>query len=967
MVNPTIYVSCIKKFWASVSIKKSNDAMKLQALIDRKKVIITEGTIRQNLRLDDANGIDCLPNEEIFAELARIGYEKPLVRNVDSLSNFIMYPRFLQVMINAQVEDLSSHNTKYTSPALTQKVFSNIRRFSKGFSEVETPLFDAMLVPQQVHAEINEVEEDEDDNEVPAAPTPPSPTPATIQAPPLQEPIHSPPQAQSAQPSSPPPQQPFQTADISMTLLNKLMETCVILTQKVANLEQDKIAQALEITKLKQRARRLEKKRRTKHYGLKRLKKVGGGIVELDANEDVTLVDVDAEVAIDANIQGRMAESQAKVYNLDLQHFEKVLSMHDTDEAEPAEVEEVLEVVTTARLMTEVVTTGAPITTATEVPKPSTPRKKRGVVIQDPEETTVASVIVHIEIDMDEAFARQLKAKLNTNINWNEVIEQVQRKERQDNDVMRYQALKRKPLTEAQARKNMMIYLKNMARFKMDFLKGMTYSDIRPIFEKHYNSIKAFLEKGEEEVTIQEEGSKRKSENLKQDTSKKQRIDEEVEELKTHLQIIANDDDDVYTEATPLALKMILLVEKKYPLTHFTLEQMLSNVRLKVEEESEMSLELPSDDVAKKIKKLLQVISAVRVIIKTALLHSSHMYHEAKTRFAKHGVKFDNVEVDLAAMMGQKDKAVSTLTKVKGKNIIIATGSDVKGLPGITIDEKRIVSSTGALALTEIPKKLVVIGAGYIGLEMGSVWARLGAEVTVVEFAPDIVPSMDGEVRKQFQRTLQKQHMKFILKTKVVSVDTSTDIVKLTLEPSTGGDQTVLEADVVLVSAGRSPFTSGLGLETIGVETDKIGRIHVDGRFSTKVKGVFAIGDVIPGPMLAHKAEEDGIACVEFIAGKEGHVDYDKVPGVCYTHPEVASVGKTEEQVKELGIAYRVGKFPMLGNSRAKSIDDAEGLVKIIAEKETDKDIARTCHAHPTLSEAVKEAAMATYDKAIHI
>ncbi|GJY30682.1 dihydrolipoyl dehydrogenase, mitochondrial [Tanacetum coccineum] len=416
-----------------------------------------------------------------------------------------------------------------------------------------------------------------------------------------------------------------------------------------------------------------------------------------------------------------------------------------------------------------------------------------------------------------------------------------------------------------------------------------------------------------------------------------------------------------------------------------------------------------------------------------ALLHSSHMYHEAKTRFAKHGVKFDNVEVDLAAMMGQKDKAVSTLTKgieglfkknkvtyvkghgkfvspsevsvdtidggntvVKGKNIIIATGSDVKGLPGITIDEKRIVSSTGALALTEIPKKLVVIGAGYIGLEMGSVWARLGAEVTVVEFAPDIVPSMDGEVRKQFQRTLQKQHMKFMLKTKVVSVDTSTDIVKLTLEPSAGGDQTVLEADVVLVSAGRSPFTSGLGLETIGVETDKIGRIHVDGRFSTKVKGVFAIGDVIPGPMLAHKAEEDGIACVEFIAGKEGHVDYDKVPGVCYTHPEVASVGKTEEQVKELGIAYRVGKFPMLGNSRAKSIDDAEGLVKIIAEKETDKvlgvhimcsnageliheaalaltygassqDIARTCHAHPTLSEAVKEAAMATYDKAIHI
>lgn len=409
------------------------------------------------------------------------------------------------------------------------------------------------------------------------------------------------------------------------------------------------------------------------------------------------------------------------------------------------------------------------------------------------------------------------------------------------------------------------------------------------------------------------------------------------------------------------------------------------------------------------------------------------MYHEAKTSFAKHGVKFDNVEIDLPAMMGQKDKAISNLTKgieglfkknkvtyvkgsgkflspseisvdtidggntiVKGKNIIIATGSDVKGLPGITIDEKRIVSSTGALALTEIPKKLIVIGAGYIGLEMGSVWGRLGSEVTVVEFAPDIVPSMDGEIRKQFQRILEKQKMKFMLKTKVVAVDTSTDIVKLTVEPSSGGEQTVLEADVVLVSAGRIPFTSGLGLETIGIETDKIGRIPVDKRFTTNVKGVFAIGDVIPGPMLAHKAEEDGVACVEFIAGKEGHVDYDKVPGVCYTHPEVASVGKTEEQVKESGVAYRVGKFPMLANSRAKSIDDADGLVKIIAEKETDKvlgvhimcsnageliheaalalsydasseDIARTCHAHPTLSEAVKEAAMATYDKAIHI
>ncbi|MBA0855812.1 hypothetical protein Goshw_019510 [Gossypium schwendimanii] len=416
-----------------------------------------------------------------------------------------------------------------------------------------------------------------------------------------------------------------------------------------------------------------------------------------------------------------------------------------------------------------------------------------------------------------------------------------------------------------------------------------------------------------------------------------------------------------------------------------------------------------------------------------ALLHSSHMYHEATHSFAGHGVKFSSVEIDLPAMMAQKDKAVSNLTRgieglfkknkvnyvkgygkfispsevsvdtiegastvIKGKNIIIATGSDVKSLPGITIDEKRIVSSTGALALQEVPKKLIVIGAGYIGLEMGSVWGRLGSEVTVVEFAPDIVPSMDAEIRKQFQRSLEKQKMKFMLKTKVVGVDTSGNGVKLTVEPAAGGDQTTLEADVVLVSAGRSPFTAGLGLDKIGVETDKIGRILVNDRFATNVAGVYAIGDVIPGPMLAHKAEEDGVACVEFIAGKHGHVDYDKVPGVVYTHPEVASVGKTEEQVKALGVDYRVGKFPFLANSRAKAIDDAEGIVKILADKETDKilgvhimapnageliheavlainydasseDIARVCHAHPTMSEALKEAAMATYDKPIHI
>nr|GEX42539.1 hypothetical protein [Tanacetum cinerariifolium] len=396
-------------------------------------------------------------------------------------------------MINAQVDDLSSHNTKYTSPALTQKVFANMRRIGKGYLRVKTPLFDAMLVQQQVHDDAK-VQDDEDDHEVSAAPTLPSPTPATTQA-------------QSAQPSSQPQQQPTQPTNISessMTLLNKLMETYATLTQKVANLEQDKIAQALEITKL---------------------------------------------------------------------------NMQDNDEVKPAEVEEVLKVVTAAKLMTEVVTTAAPITTVAQVPKASASMRRRGVVIQDPEETTATLVIVHSKvqfkdkgkgilieepkplkgqayIDMDEAFARQLEAELNANINWNEVIEQVKRKEQHDNEVMRYQALKRKPLTKAQARKNMVIYLKNMVGFMMDFFKGMTYNVIRPIFEMHYNSIRAFLKKGEEEVTIQEERSKRKGKSLEQEAAKKQKIDEEAEELKRHLQIVPNDDDDVYTEATPLASKV---------------------------------------------------------------------------------------------------------------------------------------------------------------------------------------------------------------------------------------------------------------------------------------------------------------------------------------------------------------------------------------------------------------------------
>nr|GEU80163.1 uncharacterized mitochondrial protein AtMg00810-like [Tanacetum cinerariifolium] len=527
--------------------------------------------------------VDCLPNEEIFVELARMGYEKPstkltfykafflaqwkflihkilqgmsakrtawnefsssiasaiiclatgkkfnffkyifdnLVRNVNSPSKFLMYPRFLPLMINAQVGDHSSHNTKYTSPTLTQKVFTNMRRIGKGFSGVDTPLFDGMLVQQQAHDVEDAAEDENNDNEVSTEPTPPSPTHALTPPPsPTQEHIPSPPQAQTAQPSSPPQQQPSQTVEILMTLLNTLLETCATLTKQVANLEQDKIAQAIEITKLNQRVRR------------------GGRISELDANEDVTLEAIDAEFAMDADVQGRLPESQTKVYHLDLEHAEKVLSMQDNDEAEPAKLEEVIEVVTAAKLMTEVVTTAATTITVAQVPKASAPKKRRGVVIQDPEETATTSVIVHSEAKSKD------KGK-----------DQVKRKEKQGNIVMRYQDLKRKPVTEAHARKNMMVYLKNMAGFKMDFFRGMTYTNIRPIFEKHYNFIQTFLDKGEDEITEQEEGSKRKDASLEQRAAKKQRIDEEEEELKRHLQIVVNDDDDVFTEATPLALK----------------------------------------------------------------------------------------------------------------------------------------------------------------------------------------------------------------------------------------------------------------------------------------------------------------------------------------------------------------------------------------------------------------------------
>ena len=416
-----------------------------------------------------------------------------------------------------------------------------------------------------------------------------------------------------------------------------------------------------------------------------------------------------------------------------------------------------------------------------------------------------------------------------------------------------------------------------------------------------------------------------------------------------------------------------------------------------------------------------------------ALLQSSHHFESASHEFAAHGVKTGKVSLDLTTMMGRKDKVVDDLTKgiefllkknkvdyiigagvitaadtvvvspVKGKkqtlkteNIIIATGSEVAPLPGVTIDEKRIVSSTGALALAAVPKSMVVVGGGVIGLELGSVWRRLGADVTVVEFLDNILPGMDGEVVKQMTRTLKKQGFKFNLKSKVTGAKATKNDVTLTVEPRDGGKAEKIKADVVLVAIGRRPYTEGLGLKKAGVDMDGRGFVSVDHQFQTNVPGIFAIGDVIGGAMLAHKAEEEGVAVAELIAGQAGHVDYGTIPGVVYTWPEVATLGKTEEQLKEEGVDYTVGKFPFSANSRARSNADSEGFVKILADTATDRvlgvhivgpaagdliaeavsvmefggsaeDIARTCHAHPGLSEAVKEAALAVGGRAIHI
>ncbi|WP_297322487.1 dihydrolipoyl dehydrogenase [uncultured Bartonella sp.] len=418
-----------------------------------------------------------------------------------------------------------------------------------------------------------------------------------------------------------------------------------------------------------------------------------------------------------------------------------------------------------------------------------------------------------------------------------------------------------------------------------------------------------------------------------------------------------------------------------------------------------------------------------------ALLYSSEIFAEAQHGFEALGVSVSKPKLDLAGMMAHKKKTVdgntagvSFLMKknkidtifgtarilgtgrlevtakdgskqtLETKSIIIATGSDVAGIPGlkVDIDEKVIVSSTGALSLEKVPQRMVVVGAGVIGSELGSVWSRLGAKVTVVEFLDKVLGTMDGEISKQFQKLMEKQGIEYKLGAKVTGIEKTASGAKVTFEPVNGGAAEALEADIVLVATGRRPYTDGLGLEEVGVKLDKHGRIDVDAHWKTSVAGIYAIGDVIKGPMLAHKAEDEGVALAEVLAGQKGHVNYDVIPAVVYTEPEVASVGKTEEELKAAGIEYRVGKFPFSANGRARAMLKTDGFAKILACAKTDKvlgghilgfgagemiheiavlmefggsaeDLARTCHAHPTMSEAIKEAALAAFAKPINM
>ncbi|MDC1096608.1 dihydrolipoyl dehydrogenase [Pelagibacteraceae bacterium] len=414
-----------------------------------------------------------------------------------------------------------------------------------------------------------------------------------------------------------------------------------------------------------------------------------------------------------------------------------------------------------------------------------------------------------------------------------------------------------------------------------------------------------------------------------------------------------------------------------------------------------------------------------------SLLNLSQNYHKAKNDFNNQGIEISDIKLNINKMMSNKDKSVQVLTKgveflfkknkvtylrgkgvlfsrndivvyedgkknsYKTKNIVIATGSSPTSLPGVNIDEKNIISSTGALSLESVPKDLVVIGGGYIGLEMGSVWSRLGSNVTVVEYLDHITPGMDREVSKEFQKILTKQGIEFKLNNKVTAVNNIQNKVVVDFTSNKTEEKMRMECDKVLVAVGRKPYTEGLNLTKIGVKKDEAGRVEVNSKLQTSISNIFAIGDVIKGPMLAHKAEEEGIAVAETLAGQAGHVNYDVIPGVVYTSPEVATVGKTEEQLKKENIKYKVGKFPFLANSRAKVNNETDGFVKILADFSTDRvlgvhiigphsgdmiaemalamefgasaeDIARTCHAHPTHTEAIKEAALAVDKRPIH-
>ncbi|MGV3549163.1 dihydrolipoyl dehydrogenase [Rhizobium sp.] len=417
-----------------------------------------------------------------------------------------------------------------------------------------------------------------------------------------------------------------------------------------------------------------------------------------------------------------------------------------------------------------------------------------------------------------------------------------------------------------------------------------------------------------------------------------------------------------------------------------------------------------------------------------ALLHASELYAHASHGMSSLGIELSGVSLNLANMLAHKDATVKSnvdgvaflmkknkidvltgtgkilapgkisvtsetgeVQEVEARNIVIATGSDVAGIPGVKvdIDEKVIISSTGGIALDKVPANLVVVGGGVIGLELGSVWSRLGAKVTVVEYLDQILGGMDGEVSKQFQRMLAKQGFEFKLGAKVTNVERTEAGAKVTFEPVKGGEVQSIDADVVLIATGRKPYTEGLGLETVGVTLDNRGRVEIDGAYRTNVAGIYAIGDVVKGPMLAHKAEDEGVAVAEIIAGQHGHVNYDAIPGVVYTQPEVASVGKTEEELKNAGTAYKVGKFPFMANGRARAMEATDGFVKVLADATTDRvlgvhivgfgagemiheatvlmefggsaeDLGRTTHAHPTMSEAVKEAALGAWFKPIH-